>query len=227
MTGFLGFSCSLKLLKILVSSCQIQTDAINVYSFNILVLLSCLAWLLCFFFLQGYGGGDEVNMLRRHLLGTPTKFGVGANRAAVASRFIQKYGYVDIGKSSWHEKQYLDEKVQDSVDSEKIGVVVLDDAMQVMQLFSTCFFFYFFVDILFHDFLLNDDPWSWKHLVPLLRSAPIVMFIFISLANALLLVTQMFEIKIFLPVYGICSKPYLFARKVALELVARFGYCNG
>lgn len=79
---------------------------------------------------RGYGGGDEVNMLRRHLLGTPTKFGVGANRAAVASRFIQKYGYVDIGKSSWHEKQYLDEKVQDSVDSEKIGVVVLDDAMQ-------------------------------------------------------------------------------------------------
>ncbi|TKY46903.1 tetraacyldisaccharide 4'-kinase [Spatholobus suberectus] len=79
---------------------------------------------------RGYGGGDEVNMLRRHLLGTPTKFGVGANRAAVASHFIQKYGYIDIGKSSWHEKQYLDWNVQDSPDSEKIGVVVLDDAMQ-------------------------------------------------------------------------------------------------
>ncbi|KAL5164800.1 putative tetraacyldisaccharide 4'-kinase, mitochondrial [Glycine soja] len=79
----------------------------------------------------GYGGGDEVNMLRRHLLGTSTKFGVGANRAVVASHFIQKYGYIDIGKSSWHEKQYLDQKVQDSLDSEKIGVVVLDDAMQV------------------------------------------------------------------------------------------------
>ncbi|KAG4377357.1 hypothetical protein GLYMA_18G095150v4 [Glycine max] len=72
-------------------------------------------------------------MLRRHLLGTSTKFGVGANRAVVASHFIQKYGYIDIGKSSWHEKQYLDQKVQDSLDSEKIGVVVLDDAMQVSE----------------------------------------------------------------------------------------------
>ena len=87
-------------------------------------------------------------MLRRHLLGTPTKFGVGANRAAVASRFIQKYGYVDIGKSSWHEKQYLDQKVQDSLDSEKIGVVVLDDAMQVMQLLSPPDIFLLFVYIL-------------------------------------------------------------------------------
>lgn len=112
----------------------IQTEAINVCLFNIFVLLSCLAWLLCFFFSQGYGGGDELNMLRRHFIGTPTKFGVGANRAAVASHFIQKYGYIDIGKSSWHEKQYLDRKVDYSFDSEKIGVVVLDDAMQVMQL---------------------------------------------------------------------------------------------
>ncbi|KAL9319823.1 hypothetical protein ACSQ67_011662 [Phaseolus vulgaris] len=79
---------------------------------------------------RGYGGGDEVNMLQRHLLGTPTKFGVGANRAAVASHFIKKYGYIDICKSSWHEKQYRELKVQDSLDSEKIGVVVLDDAMQ-------------------------------------------------------------------------------------------------
>ncbi|XP_020230586.1 probable tetraacyldisaccharide 4'-kinase, mitochondrial isoform X2 [Cajanus cajan] len=79
---------------------------------------------------RGYGGGDEVNMLRRHLLGTTTKFGVGANRAAVASHFIQKYGCIDIGKSSWHDRQYVDWKVQDSLDSEKIGVVVLDDAMQ-------------------------------------------------------------------------------------------------
>ncbi|XP_027931189.1 probable tetraacyldisaccharide 4'-kinase, mitochondrial [Vigna unguiculata] len=79
---------------------------------------------------RGYGGGDEVNMLRRHLLGTPTKIGVGANRAAVARQFIQKYGYIDICKTSWHEKQYLEQKVHDCLDSEKIGVVVLDDAMQ-------------------------------------------------------------------------------------------------
>ncbi|XP_027343831.1 probable tetraacyldisaccharide 4'-kinase, mitochondrial [Abrus precatorius] len=79
---------------------------------------------------RGYGGGDEVNMLRRHLRGTPTKIGVGANRAVVASHFIQKYGYIDICKSSWYGKQNLDWKVQDFLDSEKIGVVVLDDAMQ-------------------------------------------------------------------------------------------------
>ncbi|XP_017409342.1 probable tetraacyldisaccharide 4'-kinase, mitochondrial [Vigna umbellata] len=79
---------------------------------------------------RGYGGGDEVNMLRRHLLGTPTKIGVGANRAAVARHFIRKYGYIDICKTSWHEKQYLERKVQNSLHSEKIGVVVLDDAMQ-------------------------------------------------------------------------------------------------
>ncbi|KAK7287538.1 hypothetical protein RIF29_00819 [Crotalaria pallida] len=72
---------------------------------------------------RGYGGGDEVNMLQRHLLGTPAKFGVGANRAAVASHFIKKYGYIDTRKSSWYEKL-------DSLGSEKIGVVVLDDAMQ-------------------------------------------------------------------------------------------------
>ncbi|XP_027190230.1 probable tetraacyldisaccharide 4'-kinase, mitochondrial isoform X2 [Cicer arietinum] len=79
---------------------------------------------------KGYGGGDEVNMLQRHLLGTPTKFGVGANRASVASHLIQKYGYIDIRKSSLYEKQNCYSKVQNSLDSEKIGVVVLDDAMQ-------------------------------------------------------------------------------------------------
>ncbi|CAL0301823.1 unnamed protein product [Lupinus luteus] len=72
---------------------------------------------------RGYGGGDEIKMLQRHLLGTPIKLGVGANRAAVACHFIQKYGYIDTRKSSWYEKQ-------DSLDSGKIGVVVLDDAMQ-------------------------------------------------------------------------------------------------
>jgi len=94
-------------------------------------------------------------MLQRHLLGTPTKFGVGANRAAVASHFIKKYGYIDICKSSWHEKQYRELKVQDSLDSEKIGVVVLDDAMQVMQFFSPLDYFRHFVNLLFHDFVLN------------------------------------------------------------------------
>ncbi|KAK2387204.1 tetraacyldisaccharide 4'-kinase family protein [Trifolium repens] len=79
---------------------------------------------------RGYGGGDEVNMLQRHLLGTPAKFGVGANRAVVANHLIKKYGYIDICKNSLYEKQNLDRKDQNSHDSEKIGVIVLDDAMQ-------------------------------------------------------------------------------------------------
>jgi hypothetical protein len=80
-------------------------------------------------------------MLQRHLLGTPAKFGVGANRAAVANHLIKKYGYIDICKNSLYEKQNLDRKDQNSHDSEKIGVIVLDDAMQVTQLyyFTICF----------------------------------------------------------------------------------------
>jgi len=120
--------------------CQILTQVLNLCPFNVLLL-----W-------QGYGGGDEVNMLRRHLLGTPTKFGVGANRTAVASSFIQKYGYIDIRNSN-HEQ-----KAQNSLDSEKIGVVILDDAMQVTNspphypyLFSHvliyCFTIYFLITV--------------------------------------------------------------------------------
>ncbi|XP_054790531.1 probable tetraacyldisaccharide 4'-kinase, mitochondrial isoform X1 [Prosopis cineraria] len=75
---------------------------------------------------RGYGGGDEVNMLRRRLFGTAIQFGVGANRVAVASQFIQKYGYI----SSWHEELCLDRKKESYPDSKKVGVVVLDDAMQ-------------------------------------------------------------------------------------------------
>lgn len=94
-------------------------------------VVSCLACFISIFLLQGYGGGDEVNMLQRHLLGTSTKFGVGAKRAVVASHLIQKYGYIDIRKSSLYEKQNLNWKAHNSLDSEKIGILVLDDAMQV------------------------------------------------------------------------------------------------
>lgn len=74
-------------------------------------------------------------MLRRHLLGTPTKFGIGANRVAVASHLLEEYGYIDIRKSTSHEKLCINPKLQLYPDSEKIGVVVLDDAMQVLQFF--------------------------------------------------------------------------------------------
>ena len=93
--------------------------------------LSDLSHILYPHFWQGYGGGDEVNMLQRHLHGTPTKVGVGANRAAVAFEFIQKYGYVDTRQSLWYDKLCLDWKVPGCLEPEKVGVVVLDDAMQV------------------------------------------------------------------------------------------------
>ncbi|XP_028796755.1 probable tetraacyldisaccharide 4'-kinase, mitochondrial [Neltuma alba] len=79
---------------------------------------------------RGYGGGDEVNMLRRHLSGTTVQFGVGANRAAVASHFIQKYGYINGYQSSWCEELCLSRKKESYRDSKKVGVAVLDDAMQ-------------------------------------------------------------------------------------------------
>ncbi|CAK8565604.1 unnamed protein product [Lathyrus sativus] len=79
---------------------------------------------------RGYGGGDEVNMLQRHLLGTSTKLVLAQIELTVASHLIQKYGYTDIRKSSLHEKQNLNQKAHNSLDSEKIGTVVLDDAMQ-------------------------------------------------------------------------------------------------
>ncbi|KAK4275447.1 hypothetical protein QN277_018529 [Acacia crassicarpa] len=79
---------------------------------------------------RGYGGGDEVNMLQRHLLGTAVQFGIGANRAAVASHFIKKYGYIKSHQNSWCEELCLHRKKESYPDSKKVGVAVLDDAMQ-------------------------------------------------------------------------------------------------
>ncbi|MED6224635.1 hypothetical protein PIB30_086050 [Stylosanthes scabra] len=106
---------------------------------------------------RGYAGGDEVNMLRRHLLGTPTKFGVGANRAAVASQLIQRYGYVDTRESSWYRKQHLGHDLNVSLDSENIGAVVLDDAMQHWSLWRD-------LDIVMVNGL---TLWGNLHLLPL------------------------------------------------------------
>ncbi|KAJ7960787.1 Tetraacyldisaccharide 4'-kinase [Quillaja saponaria] len=83
---------------------------------------------------RGYAGGDEVKMLQRHLLGKPAKFGIGANRVDVAGLFFQKYGYVDLQNSTCIEKQCRDRKVQKYTDSEKVGVIVLDDGMQHWKL---------------------------------------------------------------------------------------------
>lgn len=76
--------------------------------------------------MQGYAGGDEAKMLRRHLLGRSVKIGIGANRAAVAASFLEEYGYVDP-----HGNNTYSSRIQSHLDSEKIGAAILDDGMQV------------------------------------------------------------------------------------------------
>jgi hypothetical protein len=80
-------------------------------------------------------------MLQRRLADTTTKLGIGANRAAVASSMLQKYGYVNLSDA------FLGEKLSSACNqvvtgtSTKIGVAILDDGMQVS---STCVFSFFY-----------------------------------------------------------------------------------
>ncbi|XVE80411.1 hypothetical protein DITRI_Ditri14bG0137400 [Diplodiscus trichospermus] len=79
---------------------------------------------------RGYAGGDEARMLQRHLLARPIKIGVGANRAATANLFFEKYGYLDSHGSEFFERTSLEQKVGSHIGSEKIGAAILDDGMQ-------------------------------------------------------------------------------------------------
>lgn len=58
------------------------------------------------------------------------KIGVGANRAATAASFIEKYGYLD--PSTFSNRLFVDRKRSTHCCSEKIGAAILDDGMQVM-----------------------------------------------------------------------------------------------
>ncbi|KAF8026241.1 hypothetical protein BT93_F2903 [Corymbia citriodora subsp. variegata] len=93
---------------------------------------------------RGYAGGDEARMLRRHLLGKLAHVGVGANRAATAAAFIEKYGYCDPRARVRLKGDSADRKIGEKARSngqtrfnhccEKIGAAILDDAMQHLQL---------------------------------------------------------------------------------------------
>lgn len=72
-----------------------------------------------------------MRMLERHLLERPAKIGVGANRAATAASFIEKYGYVDPRDCASSQKNCINPKVGSHLKSGKIGAVILDDGMQV------------------------------------------------------------------------------------------------
>lgn len=79
---------------------------------------------------RGYAGGDEARMLRRHLLNTSTKIGIGANRAATATQCFERFGYLDPCKSMCLEGLCSDKSIGLGSKSDKIGVVILDDGMQ-------------------------------------------------------------------------------------------------
>ncbi|KAK9673880.1 hypothetical protein RND81_12G195800 [Saponaria officinalis] len=104
---------------------------------------------------RGYAGGDEVKMLRRHLLGTVAKIGVGANRAVTAAWFLRKYGYTD-SRVNGSLGNLLSEKKVD-ITSEKIAATILDDGMQHISLARD-------LDIVMVNGL---TPWGNNQLVPL------------------------------------------------------------
>ncbi|KAL9444503.1 hypothetical protein AB3S75_017652 [Citrus x aurantiifolia] len=106
---------------------------------------------------RGYAGGDEVRMLERHLLERPAKIGVGANRAATAASFIEKYGYVDPRDCASSQKNCINPKVGSHLKSGKIGAVILDDGMQHWSLRRD-------LEIVMVNGLM---PWGNRKLLPL------------------------------------------------------------
>uniref|UniRef100_A0ACD5UX78 Uncharacterized protein n=1 Tax=Avena sativa TaxID=4498 RepID=A0ACD5UX78_AVESA len=105
---------------------------------------------------RGYAGGDESKMLRRRLADTTTKIGIGANRAAVASLMLQKYGYVNPSDAFPREKLSSTLNRVVSGTSAKIGVAILDDGMQHRSLLRD-------VEIVMVNGL---TPWGNSHFVP-------------------------------------------------------------
>ncbi|KAK1279255.1 hypothetical protein QJS04_geneDACA018257 [Acorus gramineus] len=93
---------------------------------------------------RGYAGGDEARMLQRHLCQASAKIGLGANRGEVAARFFERYGHMDprgLGTGS---------------NTEKIGVVILDDGMQHWRLLRD-------LEVIMVNGML---PWGNGHLLP-------------------------------------------------------------
>lgn len=105
---------------------------------------------------RGYGGADEAKMLQRHLFGTSVKIGVGANRAATASVFLEKYGYIDFCSSKASGNPYSNNKAVSDTLHDEIGAVILDDGMQHLPLHRD-------LEIVMVNGMM---PWGNCHLVP-------------------------------------------------------------
>ncbi|KAK0602457.1 hypothetical protein LWI29_033578 [Acer saccharum] len=106
---------------------------------------------------RGYAGGDEVRMLQRHLLGRPVKIGVGANRAATAASFFEKFGYTDPRCRKFSESTCIGRNLGSHMKSDEIGVIVLDDGMQHWSLWRD-------LEIVMVNGLM---PWGNRQLLPL------------------------------------------------------------
>lgn len=76
--------------------------------------------------MQGYGGGDEFRLLKKHLQGTSAKFAVGPNRSKLALSILQQH--TGQSGSSAHNQMF---QTKGGNGHEKIGVAILDDGMQV------------------------------------------------------------------------------------------------
>ncbi|KAL0302025.1 UNVERIFIED_CONTAM: putative tetraacyldisaccharide 4'-kinase, mitochondrial [Sesamum calycinum] len=104
---------------------------------------------------RGYGGADEAKMLQRQLQGTSVKIGVGANRVAIAARFLEQYGYVtSLGAP---QKQLSEAKTDILYKLDMIGVAILDDGMQHLSVWRD-------VEIVMVNALM---PWGNHQLLPL------------------------------------------------------------
>lgn len=79
---------------------------------------------------RGYGGADEAKMLRRQLIRTSAKIGVGANRDGIGAVLLEKYGYIDFRSNKSPASPFSDCKARSDPFSDKIGAVILDDGMQ-------------------------------------------------------------------------------------------------
>lgn len=72
-------------------------------------------------------------MLKRHLQDTSAIIGIGADRAAAAASLLNKHGYTDACHTLCMGDRKLPRKFGPHSDNGKVGVVILDDGMQVLN----------------------------------------------------------------------------------------------
>ncbi|PKU60946.1 putative tetraacyldisaccharide 4'-kinase, mitochondrial [Dendrobium catenatum] len=84
-------------------------------------------------------------MLQRHLSKTSVKIGVGANRSAAAAEMFERYGCMELGSALHSEAPLSPFKSGPHLRTEMIGIVILDDGMQVLHFVYQCLHAYVFM----------------------------------------------------------------------------------